>query len=41
MGFADALHAASAATMNISFHTFDAALAGRAEKLLGISVQMV
>lgn len=25
MGFADALHAASAAAMNISFHTFDAA----------------
>lgn len=41
MGFADALHAASAATMNISFHTFDAALVGKADKLLGINVQMV
>jgi predicted nucleic-acid-binding protein len=41
MGFADALHAASAATMNMEFHTFDAALVGKAEKLLGISVQML
>ena len=41
MGFADALHTASAAAMGIGFHTFDAALAVRAEKLLGIRVQMV
>lgn len=41
IGFADALYAANAATMGIGFHTFDAALAGRAEKLLGISVRVV
>lgn len=41
MGFADALHAASAANMNIGFRTFDANLAGKAGKLLGINVQMV
>lgn len=41
MGFADALHAATAATMSVDFHTFDAGLVGKAGKLLGITVQMV
>lgn len=40
MGFADALHAATAATMSVDFHTFDARLAGKTEKLLGITVQL-
>jgi len=40
MGFADALQAATAATMSVDFHTFDAGLAGRAEKLLGTRVQL-
>ena len=41
MGFADALHAATAATMSVDFHTFDASLAGKAEKLLGIAVRLI
>jgi predicted nucleic-acid-binding protein len=41
MGFADALHAATAATMSVEFHTFDAGLAGKAERLSGIKVQLV
>jgi predicted nucleic-acid-binding protein len=40
MGFADALHAATAATMSVDFHTVDAGLAGNAEKLLGVTVHM-
>lgn len=40
MGFADALHVATAATMDVEFHTFDAGLAGKAGKLLGITAQM-
>jgi predicted nucleic-acid-binding protein len=40
MGFADAMHAATAATMNVNFHTFDAGLAGKAGKLLGTNVQL-
>jgi predicted nucleic-acid-binding protein len=40
MGFADAMHAATAATMNVDFHTFDAGLAGKAGKLLGTNVQL-
>lgn len=41
MGFADAMHAASATAMSIQVHTSDAGLAGKAERLLGISVQLV
>jgi predicted nucleic-acid-binding protein len=40
MGFADALHAATALTMSMDFHTFDASLAGKAEQLLGVNVQL-
>lgn len=40
MGFADAVHAATAATMNVDFHTFDTGLAGKAGKLLGMKVQL-
>jgi predicted nucleic-acid-binding protein len=40
MGFADAMHAATASAMNMDFHTFDSALAGKAERLLGVSVQL-
>lgn len=40
MGFADALHAATAATMNVEFHMFDTALASKAEQLLGGRVQL-
>lgn len=38
MGFVDALHAATAATMSVDFRTFDTGLAGKAGTLLGISV---
>jgi predicted nucleic-acid-binding protein len=40
MGFADAMHAATASTMNMEFHTFDTALTGKAERLLEVSVQL-
>lgn len=40
MGFADALHAATAATMSVDFHTFDESLAGKARKLLRAKVQL-
>jgi predicted nucleic-acid-binding protein len=40
MGFADALHAATAATMRVDFHTFDASLAGKAGQLSGVNVQL-
>lgn len=40
MGFADALHAATAATMSVDFHTFDVGLVGKAGKLLGVAVQL-
>jgi predicted nucleic-acid-binding protein len=40
MGFADALHAATSATMSVEFHTFDAGLVGKAERLLGLTVQL-
>jgi predicted nucleic-acid-binding protein len=41
MGFADAMHAATASAMNMEFHTFDTALASKAEQMLGVSVQLV
>jgi predicted nucleic-acid-binding protein len=40
MGFADAMHAATASAMNMDFHTFDTALASKAEQMLGVSVQL-
>lgn len=39
LGFADAMHAATAATMSIDFRTFDRDLAGKPRKLVGTSVQ--
>lgn len=40
MGLADALHVATAAAMDVEFHTLDASLAGKAGKLMGVTAQM-
>jgi len=40
MGFADALHAASAAAMDLKFHTFDRDLQRKAKKLMRTRVQL-
>jgi predicted nucleic-acid-binding protein len=41
MGFADAMHTASAGAMDIAFHSFDRNLARKARKLLNAEVCLV